>query len=283
MRTTTALMRRAAPLIVAAMLLAACGAPTADPMPSGAASTPSAAAGQASAPQTAREQGAVPQLPVGSLYKNPASQRNERIVADVEHTAVLIGDSQSEPDNSWPQRAIAALGYKVHLVGGGGTGFVAGTAAIGNYVDALQEGDWALPYGDPPLVVIQGGGNDASRGIPDAQIQANAVKLIAALRKRYPEARLVLVGTLARGAANGGGRRTQVDALLGRVAAKEGVAFVSVGDWLTRYDAAGDLLDGVHLKASGHAKLGPILARRLAAFGLGIGLPPGGVKPLPVQ
>ena len=88
-----------------------------------------------------------------------------------------------------------------------------------------------------------------------------------------------MIGTLARGATNGGARRTEVDALLGRVAAKHSIPFVSAGDWLTRYDAVGDLQDGVHLKPSGHAKIGAVLARELAALGL-TARPDG---PLPAQ
>ena len=77
-----------------------------------------------------------------------------------------------------------------------------------------------------------------------------------------------MIGTLAKGAANGGGRRTEVDALLGRVAAKNNIPFVSAGDWLTRFDAAKDLQDNVHMKPSGHEKLGKVLAGQLAALGL---------------
>jgi acyl-CoA thioesterase-1 len=205
---------------------------------------------------------------VGSLYRNPANGRDEVVLADVRHTAVLIGDSQAMPKDSWPQRGISALGYKLHVVGMGGTGFVASNGKTGNYIDALQRGDWLLPYGDPPLIVVQGGGNDATQKATDAQITSNADRLLAALKKRYPGARLAMIGTLARGAGNGGGRRSEVDALLGRIAAKHAIPFVSTGDWLTRYDAVADLQDGVHMKPSGHAKLGSVLARELTALGL---------------
>lgn len=207
-------------------------------------------------------------LPVGSLYKNPGDNRNEIILADVRHTAVLIGDSQSQPEGSWPRAALGAIGYKVYTVGRGGTGFVAATSTTGNYIDALQRGDWVLPYGTPPLIVLQGGGNDASRKVSDEQITSNANRLIAALRKRYPLAKIAMIGTLARGTNAGGGRRTQVDALLGTIAAKAGATFFSVGDWITKYQVAGDLVDGVHLNAAGHAKLAGVLAADMAAAGL---------------
>lgn len=274
MRKASALSRLVAPLIAVGVLSVACG--QAAPTPEATATTkhavaPVASPGEpvAAAPQPKKGSRVDPMsLPVGSMYKNPANGRNEIIVADARHTAVLIGDSQSQPDNGWPRQALKALGYKVHFAGLGGTGFVTANGKVGNYIDALQRGDWVLPYGSPPLIVIQGGGNDAAHGATDAQIAANAQRLIAALKQRYPGSKLVMVGTLARGAQYGGGRRTQVDALLGAVAAKEGLAFVSVGDWLTRYDAVKDLADGVHMTAAGHQKLGAVLTREFTALGL---------------
>jgi acyl-CoA thioesterase-1 len=220
-------------------------------------------------------------LPAGSIYRNPAGGRNEVVVADISRTALLIGDSQSEPTDGWPRQGLAALGYKVHFCGLGGTGFVAANGRTGNYIDALQRGDWMLPYGTPPLIVIQGGGNDAGQGATDAQIVANADRLIAALSERYPGVPKVLIGTLGRGANYGGGRRSQVDALLGTVAARHGMPFVGVGDWLTKYGLAKDLADAVHMNASGRRALGTLLEGRLRE--LGITAPPAdGAGPLAI-
>ncbi|KQN95119.1 GDSL family lipase [Arthrobacter sp. Leaf69] len=207
-------------------------------------------------------------LPAGSLFLNPANGRNEIIVRDIENTAVLIGDSQSEPSESWPRLALGSLGYDVVFCGGGGTGFVAGSLTRGNYIDALENGDWHLPYGAPPLVVIEGGGNDASKGASDFDIEEHAERLIEAVEDRYPAAEVVLVGTLARGSQAGGGRRTQVDSLLGAVAKEYGLSFVSVGDWLTRYGLSRYLADDRHLNAEGHEAAAILLSKRLEALGL---------------
>lgn len=267
MRQSSAVFRMIAPLIAVGVLAVGCGpAPTSAPAPS-VAPAPARTAASDKPLRVAPEPSAM-NLPAGSLYKNPANNRNELVLADVRHTAVLIGDSQAMPAGSWPQQGIAALGYKLHVVGMGGTGYVATNGKTGNYIDALQRGDWVLPYGEPPLIVVEGGGNDATQRATDAQITSNAERLLAALKTRYPGSRLAMIGTLARGVSNGGGRRTEVDALLGRIAAKHGIPFVSAGDWLTRYDAIGDLQDGVHLKPTGHAKLGVALARELTARGL---------------
>lgn len=208
-------------------------------------------------------------LPAGALYRNPANGRDEVIVDDISRTALLIGDSQSEPGGSWPRRALAGLGYDVFFCGKGGTGFVASNGTTGNYVDALQRGDWHLPFGHLPLVVIEGGGNDANQGAGDEKIRANAQRLITTLRQRYPGARFAMVGTLARGADHGGGRRSEVDALLGAVAAEQGIPFISAGDWLTRYDLEVHLADAVHMNDDGHRALGALLLDRLSSLGLG--------------
>lgn len=207
-------------------------------------------------------------LPAGSVYRNPATGRDEVVVPDMRHTALLIGDSQSEPAAGWPRLGLAAVGYKVHFCGLGGTGFVAANGKTGNFIDALQRGDWKLPYGTPALIVIQGGGNDAAQGATDAQIVANADRLIDALRDRYPGARIAMIGTLARGANYGGGRRTQVDALIGTVAARNGIPFVGVGDWLTKYNLTKNLADAVHMDAAGQQTLGALLGSRLRILGL---------------
>lgn len=199
----------------------------------------------------------------GSVYRNPIYGRDEVVVPNIARTAVLIGDSQSEPANGWPRQGLAALGYQVHFAGRGGTGFVTANGRVGNYIDALERGDWLLPTGTPGLVVVQGGGNDAGSGATDAQITANANRLLHALKSRYPSTRILMIGTLGRGAGNHGGRRSQVDALLATIAAKQGITFIGVGDWLTRYNLTHRLADTVHMNAEGHKALGVVLQGRL--------------------
>lgn len=209
-----------------------------------------------------------PAMRPGEVYRNPVFGRNEVVVPNVRNTAVLIGDSQSVPDDSWPRRALASLGYNVHFCGYGGTGFTAANGKVGNYIDALERGDWMLPVGTPGLVVVEGGGNDAARGASDAQITANANRLVQAMKARYPTTRMVMVGTLAKGPNNGGGRRSQVDNLLSTIAAKQGITFVSAGDWLTKYNLTQHLADPVHMDSEGRKALGTVLERRLRELGI---------------
>ncbi|MEW1809407.1 SGNH/GDSL hydrolase family protein [Pseudarthrobacter phenanthrenivorans] len=203
-----------------------------------------------------------------SRIRNPGNGRMEAVVPDINRTVLLIGDSQSEPADGWPRLGLASAGYNVYFCGRGGTGYVAANGATGNYIDALQRGDWLLPSGAPALIVIEGGGNDAASGASNARITENAERLIAELKARYPGTRMAMLGTLARGADNGGGRRSEVDALLGSVAGAHGLPFVSVGDWLTRYGLTKDLADSVHMNTAGRAALGGILAGRLRELGL---------------
>lgn len=213
-------------------------------------------------------------LSAGDLYVDPVTGREMIIEADITHTAVLIGDSQSggaagvSGKQTWTNSALQKLGFHVRFGGRGGTGFVTETATTGNYPDALEDGDWDLSYGPAPLVVIQGGGNDASRGATDAQILTNAARLLRDLKQMYPKARFVMIGTLAKGAKYGGGRRTEVDTLLGRFAAKNSISFVSVGDWITRYRLTHKMADGVHLTAAGHRVLSEVLAQVLLRLGV---------------
>jgi acyl-CoA thioesterase-1 len=270
------------PIIAGSVILAGCSAATEPASGTGTvtsvaprAAAPVAAPGEAVAAGSAavsdlRAAVDPATLPAGALYRNPANGRDEVMVGNIAHTALLIGDSQSEPQASWPRRALAGLGYDVFFCGKGGTGFVAGNSTTGNYIDALENGDWHLPYGSPPLVIIEGGGNDASRGAPDEAIEVNAERLIEAVEDRYPHAEVVMVGTLARGANAGGGRRTQVDSLLGAVAKEYGLSFVSVGDWLTRYGLEAQLSDSVHMNGDGHRALGALLGDRLANLGLAL-------------
>jgi acyl-CoA thioesterase-1 len=266
---------RVAAVVLAVLVLAACGEPGTNPQSPSAAEAPPglqhavlpldphAPVGFSGAPPN--------QLPLGSRYFNPVSGRQELVLGSLAKTAVLVGDSQAQPGDSWVRKGLEQAGYRVFVAGRGGTGFSVGTAEVHDYVDALRLGDWLLPYGDPALVVVQGGGNDASRNSPDAAIVAGATSLMSELHKSYPTSRFAIVGTLAKSAADGGGRRTLVDALLARTSASLGLPFIGCGDWISRYGLAEDLADGVHLTPAGRARLAPVLAQALKDRGLALG------------
>ena len=183
---------------------------------------------------------------------------------------LLIGDSQSSTPNTWVQQALRAVNYRVNSLGTGGIGYVAATSKSLNYADALAQGQWAQKM--PPtlraaspgrsLIVVQGGGNDATRGATDQQITNNANGLLNGLEKMYPKVEIVMIGAIGKGLNNDGGRRSQVDALLGGIAKKRGLSFISVGDWWTRYKVTDKLVDGIHLNAAGHTILAAALKQK---------------------
>ncbi|MHA7180359.1 SGNH/GDSL hydrolase family protein [Arthrobacter sp. MDB2-24] len=211
------------------------------------------------------------QLPAGSLARNPGTGRPEVVVPDIRRTAVLIGDSQAGGVDTWPQIALRNLGYSVKFEGAGGTGFAAANGAgDANYYDSLTRGNWVLPHGDPALVVVQGGGNDAARGVSDDDILASANALVLELGRTYPSSRMVMIGTLSRSARDGGGRRYEVDALLADLADKRAIPFVSAGDWLTTHQLKAFLADDVHLGSAGHQRAARVLEQELRALKLGV-------------
>ncbi len=190
-------------------------------------------------------------------------------------TALLLGDSQSAGaanvpgHRTWTQTALRAAGYDVQFVGTGGIGFVASNGSGSpNYPTSLNQDRWALPPGAPALVVIEGGGNDARTGATDAQILQGADATVQELHHRYPTSRMLMIGTLSGVRSPAGSRRAEVDRLLGNYARTRQIAFVGAGDWLARYDMAGNLADDVHLTQDGHEVLAGVLATRLAALHL---------------
>ncbi len=206
---------------------------------------------------------------------DPLGKRQGLELPDPDRTALLIGDSQSggaagvPADRTWTQAGLRGAGYDVRFVGAGGIGFVAtNRGGATNYPTALAQGHWVMPCSDPALIVVQGGGNDAAQGATDAQITGGAGAVVDSLSRAYPSSTIVLIGTLARAAADGGGRRTAVDGVLGAYAAHHRLAFISPGDWLTRYQAGTQLADRVHLTQAGHDRLAAVLGVQLESLRL---------------
>ena len=195
----------------------------------------------------------------GTLMFAPRVGRIMSYDPSVEQSAVVIGDSQAGPD-TWVGKGLSALGYKPVILGAGGTGYTRGNGTVDNYPEALEAEEWLLPWGNPGLVIIQGGGNDAY-GPANAEIRNNAVQLIRELKRTYPHTRLVMVGVIG----DGKGRRAEIDDLLARVAAEQGLDFLSPKDWWKRYSLDSKLDDGLHMGKAGHDAAAPRFAQELKA------------------
>lgn len=193
----------------------------------------------------------------GSLMYDPGTARVMSIVPGVAESALVIGDSQTSP-TTWVGQGLVQAGYRPILRGAGGTGFAHGNGTVSSYAEALEGHQWLLPWGDPALIILQGGGNDTAHSA--AEIRSGARRLISDVRQSYPSARILMVGVIG----DGTGARKDVDRLLASTAAEAGLEFLSPGDWWARYGINGPLRpDGRHLSSDGHAKLAGVFAREL--------------------
>ncbi len=59
-----------------------------------------------------------------------------------------------------------------------------------------------------------------------------------------------------------------MDTLLGKVANRHGLPFVSAGDWLTRYNLPGSMADGVPPEPARPRGPGAVFGQRLESMGL---------------
>ncbi|MCP1415073.1 GDSL-type esterase/lipase family protein [Paenarthrobacter sp. A20] len=176
-------------------------------------------------------------------------------------TAVFLGDSQLDMD-SWGEQGARAAGYPRQVVRSiGGIGYVSGSPAVGggSATDALAQDRILLPQGNPGLVVVTLGGNDARIGATDAAILSQANRLWDELRRKYPRSTILINGVLSRYDASHAQRRW-VDGLVTREAALRGWPRISMSGTATIAGAAGDYLDGAHMNQTGHNKVAPLYA-----------------------
>lgn len=193
----------------------------------------------------------------GSLMYDPVTGRVMSVVPGVDESALVIGDSQTSI-KTWVGQGLVQAGYRPILRGANGTGFAHGNGTVSAYAQALESHQWLLPWGEPALIILQGGGNDTAHSA--AEIQSGARRLISDVRQSYPSARILMVGVIG----DGTGPRKDVDRLLAATAAEAGLEFLSPGDWWARYGLNGAMRpDGRHLSPEGHARTAGVFAREL--------------------
>jgi lysophospholipase L1-like esterase len=199
----------------------------------------------------------------------PADAGPERAPAEAVQ-AYFFGDSLMAGTGASPRRpvmarvAAARLGWQVEVDAWGGTGWTT-TGRSPGYLERLRmPGAMAGTY---DVVLLEGGTNDARVGSSPAQVRAGVRAVVAEVRRRQPQARIVLMGAydppgvldLRRGVA---------DDAVRAVAAELGLPFVSPwsGRWTQGY-APGPFLDpdGLHPTARGYGVLGERLAASLSA------------------
>lgn len=184
--------------------------------------------------------------------------------------AYFFGDSLMAGTGVSPQRpvmarvAAARLDWRVDVDAWGGTGWTT-TGRSPGYLERLRRpGAMRARY---DVVVLEGGTNDARIGSPPAAVRAAVHEVVAEVRRRQPQARIVLVGAydppgvldLRRGVAD--------DAV--RDAARDlGLPFFSPwsGQWGRGWSPErflGD--DGLHPDEFGYGVMGERLAAELSA------------------
>ncbi|MFJ4209516.1 GDSL-type esterase/lipase family protein [Paenarthrobacter sp. NPDC089675] len=176
-------------------------------------------------------------------------------------TVVLLGDSQLDLD-SWVEQGARAAGYPRQVVRSiGGIGYVSGSS-VGSATDAVLLDRILLPQGNPGLVVVNLGGNDARIFATDAAILSQANKLWDELRRKYPRSTILVNGVLSRYDSSHFQRRW-VDGMLMREAALRGWPHISMAGTATIAGADGNYLDNIHMNQAGHNKVAPLYASAL--------------------
>jgi lysophospholipase L1-like esterase len=188
--------------------------------------------------------------------------------------AYFFGDSLMAGTGASPRRPVMArivsarLGWDVEVDAWGGTGYTT-SGARPPYLDRLRA-PGALS-GTYDVVLLEGGTNDArSAGDPD-RVRAAVEDVVAEVRRRQPQAQIVLMGAYeppAGGAVHPG--RAVVDEIVEDVADDEGLPFFSPlsGGWSE--DASPSFLhpDRLHPTEHGYAVMGTRLTQELAALEL---------------
>ncbi|MFJ4029777.1 GDSL-type esterase/lipase family protein [Paenarthrobacter sp. NPDC089989] len=192
---------------------------------------------------------------------NPTTQELYSAEAVDSFTAVFLGDSQLDLD-SWGEQGARAAGYPRQVVRSiGGMGYVSGSS-VGSATDAVLLDRILLPQGNPGVVIVNLGGNDARIMATDAAILSQANKLWDELRRKYPRSTIVINGVLSRYDSSHFQRRW-VDGMLMREAALRGWPRVSMAGTATIAGADGNYLDNIHMHQTGHNKVAPLYASAL--------------------
>jgi lysophospholipase L1-like esterase len=167
-------------------------------------------------------------------------------------TAVLLGDSQLDGD-SYTEQGARLNGYTKQIqLAFGGLGYVASTPkAGGSGAFAVDQNRILMPQGNPGLVIVNLGGNDASTHVQLPYVASQAKILWSDLKKKYPHSKIVVNGVMSRADTSHAQRRA-VDQVIVQEATAQGIATIPLAGMATRAGADGLYKDAVHLQQAGH-------------------------------
>ncbi len=172
---------------------------------------------------------------------------------------LVVGDSISAgygvaPEEAWPARLAAATGWQVTNAGVNGD-----TTA-----DALARLPELMERHSPRLVLVEIGGNDMLRRIPESEIAANLDRMLAQIAERG--AQPVLIG-IPRPSVLGAAFSRLTPAEFYEETANRNRAPL-IGEAASEVLSAADLkLDPLHPNAAGHARLAEAARAELERFG----------------
>jgi lysophospholipase L1-like esterase len=184
------------------------------------------------------------------------------------HNLLIIGASYtagwgaSSPDEGYAHRLADDLGWPTEVSAEPGAGYL---SRGDNGHDSFRQQIASLPSTlRPGLVIVQGGRDDI--GQPAAQERAAVADTIAAIRARFADPQIVLVGDIP-AAVPVAPNAVAINALLARVAASEHGVFINPvhEHWMTRADTAAfrSPIPG-HPNDAGHAYIAKRLLGDLA-------------------
>jgi len=133
------------------------------------------------------------------------------------------------------------LNYKVVNAGNSGETTSGGKERVG----------WILENYQPDIFVLELGGNDALRGLPVEEAEANLQSIINVVKEKYPNAKILLAGMMA--PPNMGNEyTTKFAAIYPRLAKKNNAALIPF--LLDKVGGQPDLNlpDGIHPNVAGH-------------------------------
>jgi lysophospholipase L1-like esterase len=183
-----------------------------------------------------------------------------------------VGERGRRPEDTYAAATARLLGWQPVLAGRGGTGFMAGSRIQQAFGTLFEDQLGWRPA--PDLLIVSGGHNDWA--YPPQQVAAAAHDVLGRARKRWPAARIAVVGPLWGNQAPPKSALAVRDALR-QVAQQLGVPFIDpiAERWITgnRRQGTGNAvryirMDGTHPTDQGHRYLAARLAADLKRHGL---------------
>lgn len=181
----------------------------------------------------------------------PSNESPKQAIKNSTKTIIFFGNSLSaayglDPDQGFVgliEKRIDSLNlnYKVINAGNSGETTSGGKERVG----------WILENYQPDVFVLELGGNDALRGLPVADAEANLQAIIDAVKEKYPATKILLAGMMA--PPNMGNEyTTKFAAIYPQLAKKNNAALIPF-----LLDKVGgqpelNLPDGIHPNVEGH-------------------------------